>query len=137
LQKKDPERPKCAVPNSRFSSSDWHVIITAMPESQESQTLLILVCACAGLLVILIFMLLRIGSRLSNIEGRLASRKTPETPEAAPSVAETSPGGAFESFLEEDPGRREMPKKEQFAAYRQWRQERGLNWSASQEKPPY
>ena len=108
-----------------------------MPESPESQTLLFLVCACAGLLVILIFMLIKISSRLSRIESRLASRKTPETPEAAPSFAETSPGGAFESFLEEDPARREIPKKEQFAAYRQWRQERGLNWSASQEKQSY
>jgi len=112
-----------------------------MPESPESQTLLFLVCTCAGLLVILIFMLIKISSRLSRIESRLASRKTPETPEAAPSFApsfaETSPGGAFESFLEEYPARREIPKKEQFAAYRQWRQERGLNWSASQEKQSY
>lgn len=112
-------------------------MITVMLESPESQTLLFLVCACAGLLVILVLMLIRIGSRLSRIEGRLASRKTTETSEVAPSLAETSPGGAFESFLEEEPDRREMPKKEQFAAYRQWRQERGLNWSGSQEKQPY
>ncbi len=99
-----------------------------MPESQASQTLLIVACI---LLVLLIFMLLRIGSRLTRIEARLATRKQVEPPEVAPSVAETSAGGAFESFLEEDPRRREMPKKDQFAAYRQWRQERGMNWSGS------
>ena len=40
----------------------------------------------------------------------------------------TSAGGAFEMFLAEEPARRKLPKREQFADYRKWRQEKGLNW---------
>lgn len=43
---------------------------------------------------------------------------------------DASMGGAFEGFLDEEPGRRALPKGEQFAAYRKWRQEKGLNWTA-------
>jgi hypothetical protein len=100
-----------------------------MPDPQESQTTLVLLWTCLGLLALVLLMLLRIGSRLSRIEARLAAKKTAETVENPPSAAETSRGGAFETFLEEDPTRRDLPKKEQFAAYRQWRHERGLNWS--------
>jgi hypothetical protein len=34
----------------------------------------------------------------------------------------------FAEFLAEDPGRRELPKKEQFAEFRRWRDRKGLNW---------
>lgn len=34
----------------------------------------------------------------------------------------------FAEFLEEDPARRELPKKEQFAEFRRWRDKKGLNW---------
>jgi hypothetical protein len=34
----------------------------------------------------------------------------------------------FAEFLAEDPSRRELPKKEQFAEFRRWRDKKGLNW---------
>lgn len=34
----------------------------------------------------------------------------------------------FAEFLAEDPERRELPKKEQFAEFRRWRERKGLNW---------
>ena len=34
----------------------------------------------------------------------------------------------FQAFLEEDPSRKELPKKEQFAEFRKWRTATGLNW---------
>ena len=34
----------------------------------------------------------------------------------------------FAEFLAEEPARQELPKKEQFAEFRRWRDERGLNW---------
>lgn len=34
----------------------------------------------------------------------------------------------FQSFLEEDPSRKELPKKEQFEEFRKWRSATGLNW---------
>ena len=102
-----------------------------MPES-EGSTLVILLTSCAGLLVLVLFLIFRISGRLSRIESLLARNGShPESSESAPSTAETSHGGAFEAFLSEDPGRRELTKGEQFSAYRRWRQEKGLNWSNS------
>ena len=102
-----------------------------MPESQAS-TLLILLYSCAGLLVVLLFLALRISSRLARIEKLVGQPAfTSESADQAPSAVETSTGGAFEAFLSEDPNRRNLPKSEQFSAYRQWRQEKGMNWSNS------
>jgi hypothetical protein len=104
-----------------------------MPES-EVPTLVILLSSCAGLLVLVLLMTFRISRRLSRIESLLGQNGSrAEMSESASSAGETSPGGAFEVFLGEDPSRREMAKGEQFSAYRRWRQEKGLNWSNSQD----
>ena len=86
----------------------------------------------ALVLLLVLVIVLRISWRLARIE-YLATRQQSqsEATELPPSKAETSPGGAFEAFLEEDPGRRNLTKGEQFSSYRRWRQERGLNWSNS------
>jgi hypothetical protein len=102
-----------------------------MPET-AAPILVILLATCAGLLVLVLLLVLRISSRLSRIEklvGQPSSQR--ESTEPAPSKAETSPGGAFEAFLAEDPSRRDLPKGEQFSAYRQWRHDKGMNWSNS------
>lgn len=102
-----------------------------MPEA-AAPTLVILLAACAGLLVLVLLLVLRISSRLSRMETHVSqssSRAEPAAP--TPSQAETSPGGAFEAFLAEDPSRRDLPKGEQFSAYRQWRHDKGMNWSNS------
>lgn len=39
----------------------------------------------------------------------------------------------FQEFLEEDPARKELPKKEQFAEFRKWRSATGLNWVSISE----
>ena len=102
-----------------------------MPEP-VAPILLILLSACAGLLVVVLLLLVRISMRLARLE-KLSNRSSSrsETSAPAPSLAETSPGGAFEVFLSEDPDRRNLTKGEQFSAYRQWRQEKGMNWSNS------
>lgn len=106
-----------------------------MPPEAAPFNPLILPGVCAGLLVILIFMILGLRSRLVRIERLLGERKErkaqPAAPEEAPEPAEGAPGGAFEEFLIENPERRLLSKKEQSAAYRKWRQERGMNWSNS------
>jgi hypothetical protein len=102
-----------------------------MPESDLS-TVVILLALCALLLLMLLFLAIRIFSRLGKIED--LARQQPmrqELPESGPSAAETSSGGAFELFLSEEPGRRDLPKAEQFSAYRLWRQKKGMNWSNS------
>ena len=98
----------------------------------EANTVLILLATCVALLVFALLVLFRISSRVHRIENLLGQPSgRSETTDGSPSVAETSPGGAFEIFLNEDPARRTLTKSEQFAAYRQWRQEKGMNWSNS------
>lgn len=100
-----------------------------MPETDMS-TMVILLGSCAGLLVLLLLLVFRISWRLARIEGLLGQgQNRHETEDSAPSAAERSSGGAFEAFLNEDPARRKLPKGEQFGAYRQWRHEKGMNWS--------
>ncbi len=100
-----------------------------MPVS-ESSTIVILLAACAGLMVLVLLLVFKILARLTAIEQRIAAHENSrDGDEHAPSPAEISQGGAFETFLKEEPGRRGLAKSEQFAAYRRWRQENGLNWS--------
>jgi hypothetical protein len=79
-----------------------------------------------------LFLIRRILQRLKRIE-KQETRQEVKLHEATSPVAgvETSPGGAFEMFLDEDPSRLKMPKSEQFKTYRKWRQEKGMNWSNS------
>jgi hypothetical protein len=102
-----------------------------MPETASS-TAMILLYAIMGLLVLVLAFLSGIARRLMRIESRLRQDDFhQETVLQAPSAAETSKGGAFETFLSEDPQRRNLSKAEQFAEYRRWRQKNGLNWSNS------
>lgn len=94
--------------------------------------LVILLCCVLGLLGVALVILVGMSRRMARIDRQLAGGQLREEVEAAsPSPAETSGGGAFETFLNEDPLRRTLPKGEQFSAYRRWRQENGLNWSNS------
>lgn len=78
--------------------------------------------------------LLRDSSRSS----RSRRGQSQEAPEVAPELSEFEQKQAevkeqkdeFKRFLEADPSRKLLAKKEQFAAYRQWRAEQGLTWSA-------
>jgi hypothetical protein len=81
---------------------------------------------------VLLFVMLRVLKRLQVIEKKVDRKEVNlESPVSAPPAIETSPGGAFEAFLEEDMDRLKMTKSEQFKAYRKWRQEKGMNWSNS------
>lgn len=98
----------------------------------DSQTVVILFSVTVGLFVILLATVAGIRRRLARIERLLiGSAGHPEDAGSADGQVEGSSGGAFEMFLGEDPSRRDLPKGEQFAQYRKWRQEKGLNWSNS------
>jgi hypothetical protein len=102
-----------------------------MPEPQ-APLLLILLATCVGLLAVTLLLVFRMSRKLSRIESSLAQGvRHPESAGQAPGAAETAAGGAFEEFLQEDPARRDLPKGEQFSAYRSWRQRKGMNWSNS------
>jgi hypothetical protein len=94
----------------------------------ETELILLLLAVC--LLLLIVGQMARIHSRLKRLEGRMP--KLPSTRErssAEAAVGDTGSGGIFESFLQEDPSRRALTKSEQFAAFRKWRKDKGLNWS--------
>lgn len=81
---------------------------------------------------ILFLLIVGLSGKIKRLSRMLARQ---EEPQVGPELAEKKEASAdqkkwFEIFLEEDPARRELPKKEQFAAFRAWRGEQGLNWKA-------
>lgn len=83
---------------------------------------------------LLLVAVLRVSGKVSALARQIASRE----PVAGPDLSQRKEENAdqkkwFALFLEEDPARRELPKKEQFAAFRKWREEKGLNWKAPGE----
>ena len=89
---------------------------------------------CLGLLAVVILFLLSIRASLARVESRLNHHiKASEAAGKASSPATDAEANssAFEQFLAEDPERIGLSKTEQFAAYREWRKDKGLNWSNS------
>jgi len=114
-----------------FSKRPPFPTIPAVPEFTSS-TGFILLCSIAGLLVLVLGLAIGISRRLRRIEHWLVETDARREPVVPPGpAAESSGGGAFEEFLGEDPARKLLSKSEQFAEYRRWRQEKGLNWSNS------
>lgn len=84
----------------------------------------------ALLLLVALIRLAGLSGRVARLERALApAREHPPERERREESADAG-SGAFELFLEEDPARRNLPKNEQFAAFRRWRAEKGLNWRA-------
>jgi hypothetical protein len=105
--------------------------LAVMPEFTSS-TVVILLASLLGVALLGLLWVAGISRTLLRIERRLAEQQSASRgAELPPSSSETSAGGAFETFLSEDPARRKLTKAEQFAEYRKWRQENGLNWSNS------
>lgn len=96
----------------------------------ETAVLFGMLALCAGCLIVLLGIVLRMAGRLRRVEKLLASREAGNgTVVIAASAGTSAPRGEFETFLTEDPARRQLSKGEQFSAYRKWRREKGLNWS--------
>lgn len=95
-------------------------------------SIVILAYVATGALILILLMLLRMSSQLGALSIRLtkSSRSSKLTDaEAMPNISEAEPGTPFDEFLNEDPERRNLAKKEQFKAYRKWRADKGLNWA--------
>lgn len=85
----------------------------------------------AFLQIILLIALLRLSGKVSRLFRLIAS----PVPAASQDLADRKEANGeqkkwFAEFLAENPARRELPKKEQFAAFRRWREEKGLNWKS-------
>lgn len=95
-------------------------------------SIIVLAYLATAFLLIIMILLFRINGRIAALSAKLSrsgrSAKL-EDSDAAPNVAEAASGTHFEEFLNEDPARRTLVKKEQFKAYRKWRAEKGLNWA--------
>lgn len=96
-------------------------------------SIIVLAYVATGILLVIMILLSLINAKLAAHSRYLSRSSRPAKPGEAgsePNLAEVGPGTPFEEFLSEDPERRKIPKKDQFKAYRQWRSEKGLNWSA-------
>lgn len=87
---------------------------------------LILQSSILVLLLVVLGVLVRIGARIGRIEGRFSPPESPSREKEA--TVDVSYDGAFGKFVAEHPGLLGLRKSEQFAAYRKWRKEQGLNW---------
>ena len=81
-----------------------------------------------SLLIAMMILLLSIRVAVARIEARIS--RALQNPEPSPSTDKEGSGSAFDQFLAEDPERLGLSKTEQFAAYREWRKEKGMNWSS-------
>jgi hypothetical protein len=113
------------------SQNPAHGSSLSVPGS-EPTLLPILIYTTVALILLLLVISWRILVRVGRVE-RMLTRESSDEPESSDRSAslECQPGGPFEAFLAEDPSRVNLSKSEQFAAYRRWRQEKGLNWSNS------
>lgn len=87
---------------------------------------LILLSALVALMTLVVALLWRIA-RLPK-RRRVGSVARGANDHADPKQEARAHNRQFTEFLAEDPSRAEMTKSEQFAAFRQWRQDRGFTW---------
>lgn len=102
-----------------------------MPDAISS-TQLILLTSILGVLLLLALILTRISNNLTRVSRHLSEvTKRMENRSSLESENRRESLGAYERFLNEDPERLKLPKKERFSLYRIWRKEKGLTWSPS------
>ena len=86
-----------------------------------------------GVLAVMLLILISTRAAISRLEARIEklqkSHDIKPQSEVGSAEAEAQPS-AFDQFLAEDPERLVLSKSEQFAAYREWRKEKGMNWSS-------
>jgi hypothetical protein len=91
-----------------------------------------------GALVVLQLFVIVLVVRISGRVSRLSRMPAPSVASAGRDLADRKESNAdqkkwFAQFLAEDPERAQLPKKEQFAAFRHWREEKGMNWKSPAE----
>lgn len=95
-------------------------------------TLPVLAYICVILLLAIFLLILRINLKLSSFPNKdsqpAATDASSTGSDESTCKVDDSPQSPFEEFLNEDPNRRLLGKKEQSTAYRNWRSQKGLNW---------
>ena len=88
-----------------------------------------LLAALVVLQLLVLAVLLRLSGRVARLFRLIASPVPPANSELADRRESNADQKKwFALFLAEDPARAQLPKKEQFAAFRRWREEKGMNW---------
>jgi hypothetical protein len=104
--------------------------------NEPDSVLPLLLVVTLSVLLVLAFgtflLVIRLSARIRRLE-LMMSHSSPQL-EEVPSGKRESPkqeASEFEAFLREDGSRRLLSKREQSAAFREWRRERGKTWSAA------
>ncbi len=100
-----------------------------MPEFTFPLSIIVLAYIATAILLVIMILLFRMNGRITALSAKLG-RNSRAAKLTEPNVAKADSGSTFEKFLKEDAERRSLTKKEQFKAYRKWRSDKGLNWSA-------
>lgn len=90
-----------------------------------------------GLMGVMFLYLVKIVASLRRLEGSMQradsrgadSERSKHTEKSEWEGSTETADSAFDRFMMEDASRRSLPKREQFEAYRRWRQENGMNWN--------
>ena len=89
----------------------------------------VMVAAIAIMLILIVS--LRVALAGLQLQVRQLQKALEDKPmRASDADEETRKESAFDQFLAEDSERLALSKSEQFAAYREWRKEKGMNWSS-------
>ncbi len=109
-------------------------LIHGMPDGESSLVTVLMVLLPLMLLLLFVVFLtvLRISARLRRME-RIWEETQPSSEEVALQKRETQKleNSEYEEFLREDGKRSLLSKREQSAAFREWRRERGKTWNVS------
>ena len=104
---------------------------SGMADGEHLELIATLLYVVGALLFLLVLLCLRISGQLGALlRGGVAkdSGGRERVEEGGVSGVSVVPGSAFDDYLREDPVRAKLPKKEQFAGYREWRREKGMSW---------
>lgn len=102
-----------------------------MKESDSTISIIVVLLPVLLVLVFCIFLIvIRISARLRRLEHMLQeSSSTVEEMPIPKRETQRQEASAYEEFLREDGSRRLLSKRDQSAAFREWRRQRGKTWS--------
>jgi biopolymer transport protein ExbB/TolQ len=111
-------------------------LIDGMPVSDSTLPILLMILLPVLLLLVfcMFLVVLRISARLRRLE-QVMLESLDVAEEVMPIKREPikSEKSEFEEFLNEDGKRRMLTKREQSAAFREWRRQRGKTWNAGEK----
>ena len=124
----------CAICVEFHVLSLLHVAVNTDIEFETSLLLLIAVGTIILLLFAILLVIIGISSRIKWIEAKIRGSQQPVDHLAAAPEKEKSKNeqSEFDEFIREDGSRVTLTKREQSAAFREWRKQRGVTWGVDE-----